>query len=107
MDISEGFLRKKVRASRGVRGGDGRRACGSEVPECLGWTGKPDTQGLQAVGKDNTEHQAPNLVALDSRQRVKWSNQWFAGSLDNGVGGRQWSGRARNILSRNCVKRRL
>ena len=58
------------------------------------------------MGEDNTEHQAANLVALDSRQQVKRSNQWFAGSLDNGVEGGQWSGRARNILSRNCIKRR-
>ena len=58
------------------------------------WDGEgsltPET--CRQEGEDNAEHQAPNLVALDSRWQVKWSNQWFAGPLDNGVEGEQWSG---------------
>lgn len=53
LDVREGFPRRKVRASRGIRGRDGRLAGGSEGPEGLGWAGQPDTRGPHLWGEEN------------------------------------------------------
>lgn len=92
MDISEGFLR----GSSGQAEGSGAEMGDEQVAlRCLSvWDvqGSLTPEACRQEGEDNAKHQAPNLVALDSRRQVKWSNQWFAGPLDNGVEGGQWSG---------------